>query len=338
MPLDLNMLAQRAGIHFMTGHRVTELTHDIQHQIAMDAAMRGMDAALITSPNGGVPALFTTYIDPKVIDILVEPMKMAQAFREVKKGDWTSSEVRFIVAESTGETSSYGDFNENGMSGVNTDFPARQPYHYQNIVRAGEREAAIAGAANLDWVSRKQIASVLALNKFQNKSYIYGVSGLKNYGMINDPNLLPSITSQAWDGLDGQGVYDSIQKLFKQLVKQANGYVDRDTAMTMLLSSEAETHFTKTNGFNVNVSDQLKKNFPNLKTVTVPEYETAAGQLVQLVVDEFQGQPTAELSFTEKMRVHPLIQLKSGFEQKRSQGTNGAIIYRPMFIASMLVS
>ena len=60
--------------------------------------------------------------------------------------------------------------------------------------------------------------------------------------------------------------------------------------------------------------------------------------MVQLVVDEYEGQTTVELGFTEKMRVHPLIQMLSGYEQKRSQGTLGAIIYRPLFIASMLAS
>ena len=82
----------------------------------------------------------------------------------------------------------------------------------------------------------------------------------------------------------------------------------------------------------------MSKNFPGLKIVTVPEYSTAAGEQVQLIVDDYEGQPTVELAFTEKMRVHPLIQAKSGFEQKRSQGTLGAVIYRPLFIASMLVS
>lgn len=150
--------------------------------------------------------------------------------------------------------------------------------------------------------------------------------------------LLPAITDTPWAAEDGQGVYDSIQKLFTQLVKQTGGLVDRSTSMTLIVSPAMDAQLTKTNQYNVNVSDQLSKNFPNLKIVTVPEYATAAGEQVQLIVDDYEGQPTVELAFTEKMRVHPLIQAKSGFEQKRSQGTLGAVIYRPLFIASMLVS
>ena len=329
--MNLYALAQRAGVVYMTGHHPVELDDKTRQTIAMDAT-------LVTSPNGGVPSLFTTYVDPKLIKVLVEPMKMAQAFSEVKKGDWVTTSAVFPMVESTGEVSTYGDFNENAMSDVNVNYPSRQPYHYQTIVRAGEKELAIAGQARIDWASQKQQSAALTLNKYQNKTYIYGVAGLENYGMLNDPNLLPSITDTAWSGKDGQEVYDSIRKLFQKLLKQAGGLIDREESMTLLLSSDMDGNMTKTNSYNVNVTDQLKKNFPNLKIVTVPEYSTAAGEVVQLIVDSYEGQPTADLGFTEKMRVHPLIQMKSGFEQKRSQGSYGAIIYRPMFIASMLVS
>lgn len=330
--LNFDALARRAGIVFMTGNNPVELNSQARSQIAMDASPS------ITTPNAGVPALFTTYVDPKVIEVLVEPMKMATIFGETKKGDWTSSAVQFQVIESTGEVSSYGDFNENATSDANVNYPVRQPCHYQTIVRIGERELAIAGQAGLDWASRKQIAAALTLNKFQNKSYIYGIDGLQNYGLLNDPSLLPSITDTPWSAKDSQGIYDSVQKLFRQLVKQTGGLIDRSTAMTLIVSPAMDAELTKTNQYNVNVSDQIAKNFPNLKVVTVPEYSTMAGEIVQLIVDDYEGQPTVDLGFTEKMRVHPLIQAKSGFEQKRSQGTLGAVVYRPLFIASMLVS
>mgnify|MGYP006870378145 FL=1 len=164
------------------------------------------------------------------------------------------------------------------------------------------------------------------------------MSGLKNYGLINDPNLLPSTTDTAWGAKDAQEIFDSVQKLYALLVSQAGGLVTRTTKMTLVLSPELEANFTKTNMYNVNVSDQLTKNFPSLEIVVVPEYATAAGQQVQLIADSYDGQPTVELSFTEKMRVFPLFRRHSGYDQKRMQGTNGAIVYRPLLIAGMLVA
>jgi len=330
--MNFDSLARKAGVVFM-GVTPQELNAQNMHQFAMDA-----QAVSITEPSAGVPSLFTTWVQPKPIEVLLTPTPLAEALGEVKKGSWTDQTVMFALAESEGEVASYGDWNENGLANTNVNYPERNPYHYQSIIRIGDREAAIAGAANLNWAERKQIASMQALNRFQNLSYIFGVSGLKNYGLINDPSLLPSITDTAWGAKDAQAIFDAVQRLYAQLVKQADGLVTRQTAMTVALPPQLEANFTKTNMYNVNVSDQLTKNFPNLKFVVVPEYATDAGLQIQLIADAYDGQPTVELSFTEKLRVFPIERHKSGYDQKRMQGTNGAIIYRPFLIAGMLVA
>ena len=74
-------------------------------------------------------------------------------------------------------------------------------------------------------------------------------------------------------------------------------------------------------------------------TVTVtgaPEYNTTAGEFLQLFANEIEGQRTMEVAFTEKLRAHPIKIELSSFKQKKSQGTWGAIIYRPIFVAAML--
>jgi hypothetical protein len=331
--MNFQALAHKAGVIFDTGFDPKEFNAQAKAIIAMDA-----QSVPVTSPNAGVPSLFTTYVDPKVIEVLLTPTPLAEAFGEVKKGSWTDQTLMFALAESSGQVASYGDFNENGMSDTNVNYEERNPYHYQSIIRVGDREAAIAGAANLNWVERKQIASVTALNRFQNKSYIFGVSGLKNYGLINDPELFPNITPTAWGAKSALQIFGDIQALYALLVKQTDGLVDRTTKMTLVLPPQAEANFVKTNDFGLNVSDMLDKNFPNLKIVVVPEYTTATGHQLQLIADSYDGQPTVELSFTEKLRVFPIVLGKSGFDQKRMQGTNGAIVYRPLMIAGALVS
>lgn len=336
MPLNFNALSERAGIVFAAGYRPQELTPQLRAQVHAQIAQ---DSELVTAPNAGIPSLFTTYVDPKVIEVLVTPMKMASVFGERKMGDWVSQTVTFLMEESTGEVSTYGDYSNNGQTGVNLNFPQRQPYHYQTVVEVGEREVEMAGAAKFDWVAAKQRSAILTLNKYQNKTYLYGVEGLKNYGYLNDPNLLPNLVSGSWATLGAEEIYDAIAgKLFTQLVKQNDGNVDRETSMTMTLSPLSDAYLTKTNQFKVNVTDLLTKNFPNLKIKTIPELTTAAGEMVKLVVDDYEGQPTLELSFTEKMRVHQMIPALSSWMQKRSQGTNGCVVYRPLMVVSMLVS
>lgn len=337
----LQSLALDAGIHFMGVEAALQVRGAARSTaIAMDAQPQ-----LVTVSNSGIPAFLSTFIDPKLIEILVAPMKAADiAGAETKKGDWTTKTAMFPVIESTGETSSYGDYSENGVAGANSNFPQRQSYHYQVITQWGEMELADAALAKIDWANRLNIASVQTLNKFQNKTYFFGVKGLENYGLLNDPNLSAPIdpTTETgglitWAQKDALGVLADIAALFTQLQTQANGLIELDTKMTLAMSPTAESiGLTKTNNFNVNVADLIKKNYPNMTVKTAPEYETASGQLVQLIADEIEGQRTVEVAFTEKLRAHPIVIAMSSFRQKKSQGTWGAIIYRPFLIVQML--
>jgi len=345
MNSTLQALMSRAGITFMG------VNADLQAEgaaasvrLAHDGFACDAQPALVTSSNSGIPAFLSTYIDPKLIEILVAPMKAAEIVGdEVKKGDWTTETAMFPVVESTGVTSAYGDYSESGNAGVNTNFPQRQSFSYQVMTQWGERELERAGLARIDWANRTNIASVLTLNKYQNKTYFFGVAGLQNYGLLNDPSLSAAITpvtkaagGTSWANATALEVVADIQKLYKQLQTQANGLVELDTRMTLAMSPLSEVALTKTTEFNVNVSDILKKNFPNLTVKTAPEYTTASGELVQLLADEIEGQRTASCGFTEKLRAHPIIVQASSFKQKKSQGTWGTVIYRPFLIAQML--
>ncbi|NYA42966.1 DUF2184 domain-containing protein [Serratia fonticola] len=310
------------------------------YQLAMDA-----QPTMVTAANSGIPAYFTNYVDPELIRVLVTPMKAAEIFGEVKKGDWTTLTSQFPIVESTGETSSYGDFNNNGMTTANVNWVPRQSYHYQTHTRWGERELDMYGAGRIGYAAELNVASALTLNKFQNKSYFFGIDGLINYGALNDPSLSAPVTPAAtgaggsvkWADKDGQAVYDDIAgRLYARLIAQTKGLIERTDSMTLAMSPEAEVNLTKTNMYNVNVSDQLKKNFPNLRVETAIEYATDAGEMVQLIADRLGEQDTAYCSFTEKMRAHAVVVEESSWKQKKSGGTWGAIIRQPLGIASML--
>ncbi len=345
-PILLN-LRQAIGLTLMGVASPQMLPDNVQRLLSMDSAgMIACDSqpALVTTSNAGIPAFLTTYMDPKVIAILVAPMKAAEVVGgEVRKGDWLTETAMFPVVESTGETSTYGDYSENGTAGANTNFPQRQSYGYQVITQWGEKELERAGLARIDWANQLNIASILTLNKFQNKSYFYGVSGLQNYGILNDPALAAPITpttkvvgGTSWNDATALEVFADIQKLYRAAQTAANGLIDLDSPMTLAMSPTAQVGMTKTTNFNVNVMDLLKKNFPNMMIKTAPEYSTTSGELVQLIIDNVEGQRTADCAFTEKLRAHPIVVGTSNFKQKKSQGTFGTVIYRPVFVNGML--
>ena len=336
--LNRAMLASKAGIHFPNDMEFIKpgLAHD--YNLAMDA-----QPGLITTSNAGIPSMLTNFIDPNVIEVLVAPMKAAVILGEAKKGDWTTDTATFPVVEYTGEVSSYGDYNMNGAAGANTNFPQRQSYHYQTLTQWGERELERAGLAKIDWASRVNIASILVLNKYQNQTYFFGVAGLQNYGLLNDPNLVAPITPATkaatgvlWANATALEIYQDVLNLFSQLQLQSNGLVTMDEQMTLALSPIAAVNLNKVTSFNVAVRTTLAQNFPNMTIETAPEYATASGQLMQLIVKTLDGQATATTAFTEKLRAHAIEHKTSSFLQKKSQGSWGTIIWRPFLIAQML--
>lgn len=318
----LQQLKTRAGVHF---------AYD---RMAMDA-----QPSMITTSNAGIPAILTNYISPETIKVLLAPMKAAQILGEKQFGDWTTTTATFPMIELTGEVSSYGDFNNNGSNGANLNLPQRQSYHYQTTSRWGEKQLDTFALAKVDYVSTINDASILALNKYQNKTYFFGVAGLQNYGLLNDPALSAPITpTAAWslDSTSAETVFNDVKRLFTRVMAQSNGNIDMDAKMVLTCSPNASVAFTKTNQYNVNVKDLIAKNFPNMRFETAVEYSTASGELVQLIVEEVEGQKTATCAFTEKLRAHRVVADTSSWTQKKSQGTFGTVIYLPFAISQML--
>jgi hypothetical protein len=336
---EFAMLASRYGVHFpgAMDYLNKEISYDIN--VAMDA-----QPTLISTSNAGVPYFLANYIDPEFIRVLVTPMKAAKIAPEVKKGDWTTLTAMFPMVESTGQVSSYGDYSTNGQSTSNENWVSRQSYHFQTVTQWGERELDMAGLGKIDKAANINIASALTLSKFQNKSYFFGIANLQNYGLLNDPSLstpiAPAATGTAsgtlWSTKDGAAIYGDIVLLYGQLQTQMRGLVDRDAEMVLAMSPEIEVNLTKTNQYNVNVTDQLKKNFPNMRIESAVEYNTVGGQLVQMILSKVDGQDVAQVAFTEKMRAHPVKVELSSFQQKKSSGTFGAIIRLPIGIAGLL--
>jgi hypothetical protein len=318
------------------------------HELAMDHSL-AMDAqpVLTTTANSGIPAFLTNYLDPDVLQVLFTPNKAAVILGEQIKGDWTTQTAMFPVIESTGEVSSYGDFNTNGSVGANANWVPRQSYLFQTVTQWGELELARAGEAKISWAQQLNKASAMVLDKFMNQSYFFGIAGLDNYGLLNDPSLPASIapgaynsstgsTGNTWALKSASDIYTDIVLLWDQLVSQTQGLIDRDTPMCLATTPTVEANLTKTNQYNVNVYDQIKKNFPNLRIETAPQYAVTGGNLVQLIVESIDGEKTGYCAYNEKLRAHPIKVDLSSFQQKKTSGTWGAIIRRPVGIASML--
>lgn len=335
----------------VVGYALDEWKHDIA--LAIDA-----QPALVTVANSGIPSLFTTLVDPDIYNVLFSPTQAAEIIGEERKGTWTDQTAIFPTVEGDGEVSSYGDYNENGHSGANANWPQRQSYLFQTIAEYGELEVARAGAAKINWVSQVDGAALNVSMRFLNTSYFYGVQGLQNFGILNDPNLSAALTPSTkvaggtkWVNSSGaivataNEIFADIQALFYQVIQQTGGLVNQNTRMTLAMSPGSQLAMTATNSFGVNVADLLKKNFPNLRIITAVQYGGVsatnqvgfgAGNVVQLIADEVDGQKMGYGAYNDKAREFPIVRALSSWKKKIVSGTWGAIIRMPMLVATMV--
>lgn len=332
--------------------------------MAFDAAtpyqggMNGVPGPLSTDPNAALPWMLTSAIDPEIIRVIFSPLGFADILGERKAGVWTEQTRFFPIVESTGEVSSYDDFVNNGRAGANFNYPQLQSYLFQTILQYGELQIDRAGLAKINWVSELGLAAADLLNRFQNLSYGYGVYGLQNYGILNNPYLSAALTpaTKAWGGTGwfdngspaatANEVYNDIVALEAQLVAQTNGAIDIKSPMTLAMSPFSQIAMTFANSFGVYVEDLLKKGFPNMKVKTAPQYGqqsttnpqgySTAGNFVQLIADKIQGQTVAYCAYNEKMRAHKIVPELSSWKQKQTSGSWGTVVRSPVAISSML--
>lgn len=329
----------RFGVHMLDNAVYAEDAWRDDYTIAMDAQPQ-----LITTANAGIPAFLANILDPQVIDVIIGPLRAAEiAGGEVKKGDWTTQSIMMPLAESVGHVVAYGDYDNGGTIDANVDWVSRQPFHYQTFKMMGERQVAQWGLAGIDWNARLDIARAQTFARFQNNSYFYGINGLQNYGMLNDPSLITPIVPNtkaaggtAWTNATANEEYEDVLKLYGQLQTQMGGNLEMTDRMILAISTIRQPLLAKLSPFNVSVSQMLRENFPNLTIMAAPQYTTGGGELLQLIVPDYEGVETTWAAFTEKLRAHPIVQEASAWKQKLSAGTWGAIIRRPICVAQML--
>lgn len=325
------------GVHLPRGSEMLDEPTKTKLVSAMDAA-----GPLVTLPNNGIPSMLTNYFDPRVIEVLFAPMNAELLYGAVQKGDWTTNTATFMVVESTGETATYGDYSENGMSSHNATFPDRQNYGFQTNTQWGDKQLDVAAKARLNYAQRQQIASALVLRKKENAIFLFGVAGLQNYGLMNDPSLITPVApttgagGNTWAQKTSDEIYADFVLLWANAIAQGGGLINTKSEATVGIPNVVEQNLTKQNTYGQVLKDRLKLAYPNMTIETIPEFATSGGNLVQMIIKNVEGQPTGELAYAERMRAHGVVRHSSYFSEKKSGHAFGALIYYPNFISQML--
>ncbi|HDL8447586.1 TPA: hypothetical protein PXR41_004575 [Yersinia enterocolitica] len=311
-------------------------------KFAMDADVQpGMP------PNGGIPAIVSSFIDPEIVRTIFAKQKAADILGEKKKGAWAQDTLMIQRVEQSGDVVAYDDYSEQGGNQVTPGWESRQVYRYQTMVIYGELEQERYGLAMLPYVAEKQRAAAWTLNQAQNKFYFYGVSGLLNYGILNDPALPTPITPATvdsktlWKDKQVVDIYNDVLALYADLIARTNGAVgdgvDMASPLVLVMSPNASVWFKRANEiFGNTVEKMVKDTFTNIRIEVAPQYDTDAGELVQMFVETAQGQQAGYCAYSDKLRAHPIITMSSSWKQKHSGTTYGAVITQPFLFAQML--
>lgn len=295
-------------------------------------------------PNNSIPEYLLNIFNPEVFRILLAPMEAENIFGTVKKGALQTKTTTFIMAGTAGDVDSYGDFSNNGSVGSNYNFPGYDSWAFQSTMKLGDLQAAEWGEAKINALSDLELSMADVMKRTHNKIWFFGINGLRNYGILTDPNLPATIaplvgqdgTSIIWPDKTALDIYNDVKALKGALNRQSMGRIKDNANMKLVLSTNRSEELLKTNEFGITVMDRLKKVFPNLEVIVVPEYTTAAGEVVQLIASDVEGKRTGDLGYTEMLRSHGVIRMHSSIEEKKSAGNWGAIIYYPLAIATML--
>ncbi len=327
--------------------------------MAMDSIAMDAQAPANSANSAGIPSILTTWIDPEIVNVVFAPQKAGEILPQKRIGDWANMQAMFPFIEGAGEVATYGDFETTGSGSIDITFPQRQNYLWQTEVRYGDRYVAMVGLAKINAVTTLQKQAADWLNRYDNWVQFYGVAGLQNYGILNDPSLPSSITpgtkaagnSGVWmyngaPNATANEVFADIQSLFWQLTTQTQGIIETTDKMVLALGPGPGVALSNTNAFGLTAMKIIKENFPNLRVVTAPQYEarsstfiegySSAGNFCQLIAETLAGEPTGHTTFSDKLHAHRLVVDSSFYRQKWSAGSHGAVIKRPICFASML--
>lgn len=308
----------------------------------IEDGVMAMDAALLTTPNAGIPVELLTLFDNRAIQVLLAKRAATEIFNEVKAGTRADAVRKFRVLENTGYTQPYSDYANNGKADVNYNFPMRENYLFETTIAYGDQEVAETSRAKISLVADKQTAAATAIAVDMNKFYMNGVAGLQNYGLLNQPNLPNAIVAATgaggyatWSTKTGTEIYNDIVALMSDIASRTEGNVDQQTKYKLVVGPSSNAELNKLNAFGTEtVLALIKRNFPKLEVVVAPEYDDTTKK-IQLIALDVDGTPTGEMAYSEKLIAGRVIPDLSSFRQKFMAGTYGAVVYRPVLVSTM---
>lgn len=308
-------------------------------------------------PSSGVPEVFTTVWTNRVIKQMLKLLTINEVADPWQQGSFGTMNIQIPVQTISGYAQPYSDNSMNGNTSVNYNWINRRVGYFEQSISYGDMQQAQFGLAKMDYVSDLRNAMTETVAQEQNDIAFSGYQGIPDtdlphiYGVINDPNLNAFITlpddgedptlnpSTEWRYKTFEEQVRDFILMATQLSTQGGGRLTSQSSGVLALPTTAEPATNKANMYGKTFTSYLKENYPNIRIVTVPNFDATLTGLSDtvgmLMLDTDDGQkPFSEL-YTIKWQGHRPVPLASSISEKISYGVGGSICKYPLLVVSV---
>ena len=276
-------VAQLARLGIVFDHSIVQ--DQIKYLVGKGAIRTGMamDAnftAPITTPSMATPIQFLQTWLPGFVKVLTSARKIDDLIGIKTVGSWEDEEIVQVIVEPSGVATEYGDYTNIPFTSWNTNFERRTIVRGEQGMQVALLEEARAAAMRLNSAETKRQQASVSLEIFRNAVGFYGwnVNGTnRTFGFLNDPNLLPAITTSVtggWSAGSFQNIIGDIRMAIMTLRTQSQDQIDPEAIdLTLALPMNRVDYLSVTTDFGISVRDWLKQTYPKMRIVSAPELQ-----------------------------------------------------------------
>lgn len=251
----------------------------------------GFDANVLTPTISAgtiaTPAQFLQNWLPGLVRTITTARRIDELVGISVGGEWSDEEVVQQVLEHTGSAVPYGDLTNIPLASWNPSYDRRTVVRFEQGFQVGRlEEDRTSRIPNINTAAEKRASAAMALEILRNRIGFYGyITGDgRTFGILNDPNLPPYATvatngtTTQWPGKTFLQITADIREALGALQTQSGDNIDPERDRIVLaVSSNRFQYFTVTSDFGISVRDWLRSTYPNVRVVSVPEFNGANG-------------------------------------------------------------
>ncbi|MFA6213387.1 MAG: major capsid family protein [Candidatus Obscuribacterales bacterium] len=228
---------------------------------------------------------------PGAVRAFTAPRRAEELLGFVQAGDFADESIVARFIEMFGFVQTYGDLADVPRAGYNMEFLSRQVVRFQGGIQTDKLESDRMSKIGISDLDEKRASLARSFAITENLVAFNGYTGVRCYGLLNDPNL-PAYETVAATGTGSSPLWSTkttalqmadILTSVKTLYQQTKTAFDpRKEAFTWAVGTNvamALANIIAVSGTPVayTLGSWVKEQYPNIRIITIPEFDAANG-------------------------------------------------------------